>query len=222
MTPNTRSIALTNQINYAVARLDVTIQSADNILYDSKGNAVSVPEAGFPVSAVIIGNQKNVNYQFVPIESEPAYSIYDCDINGKMAATVGGPTGINHTLVMETSSDLKQVRVVVELTNTSGTAFYGKDGIVPANGKFYLAGILDITNNTEHGEIKPDASNPRIFVQDYTTTANFTIRKGTLSGGNVGLGSAYNVIPDLQTPSLEVAFSVNINWREGITFNKTL
>jgi len=31
---------------------------------------------------------------------------------------------------------------------------------------------------------------------------------------------AYNVIPDLKTPQLEVAFSVNLDWKPGLTFNK--
>jgi hypothetical protein len=50
-----------------------------------------------------------------------------------------------------------------------------------------------------------------------------TILDGKSGGDNdEGLGSAYNVIPDLRTPELEVAFSVNLDWRPGLLFNINL
>ncbi|MBR1667397.1 MAG: hypothetical protein IJ693_03845 [Bacteroidaceae bacterium] len=220
VTGNTRSIALQNQIQYAVGRLDLQVQTDGETLYDAKGEAVTVNSDGFPISAVLVGHQKNVNFQFAPIATSKEYTIYDKVINGNFAATVDGPTGTNHTLVLETAEDMKQVNVAVEMTNNTGQDFAGKDGIVPAGGKFYLVGVLNLEKTDE---ITNPNNRKKVFEQDYITKALFTISKGTLGANNSnGLGAAYNVIPDLKTPQLEVAFSVNLEWQAGITFTKDL
>lgn len=218
VTANTHSIALMDQIQYAVGRLDLKIKAAAGTLYDGEGNPVTVPTAGFPVSAVLVSDQRNVNWEFRPV-GDVSYTIYDNVMNGTLAAKAGDFSGINHTLVLETSPNTKQVHVAVELTNNTSWAFKGRDGYVPAGGKFYLLGTLNL----------PDAKDPnnsgrdRIFEQDYITTVELTILDGTSGGDNdEGLGSAYNVIPDLRTPELEVAFSVNLDWRPGLLFNINL
>lgn len=218
VTANTHSIALMDQIQYAVGRLDLKIKAAAGTLYDGEGNPVTVPTAGFPVSAVLVSDQRNVNWEFRPV-GDVSYTIYDNVMNGTLAAKAGDFSGINHTLVLETSPNTKQVHVAVELTNNTSWAFKGRDGYVPAGGKFYLLGTLNL----------PDAKDPnnsgrdRIFEQDYITTVELTILDGKSGGDNdEGLGSAYNVIPDLRTPELEVAFSVNLDWRPGLLFNINL
>lgn len=215
---STRSIALKNPIEYAVGRLDLQVKAASANLKDYAGNTVTVPATGFPISAVLIGNQKNVDFQFGPIESSTAYTIYDNEMTEVMAALPNAAQGTNKTLVLESGSELQQVNVCVELTNTSGTSFVSKNGIVPAGGKFYLVGLLDLTNSTEY---TGDNGTPKmIFKQDYVTKATFTIAElGNNNDVAAGLGAAYNVIPDLKTPQLEVAFSVNLAWQEGLSFN---
>ena len=220
---NTRSIALQDQIQYAVGRFDLTIKAADATLNDNYGNPVPVNTDGFPVSAVIIGGQKNVQYDFTPASGSATYTIYDKEMNGPVAAKNGTAVGTNHTLVLETAESATEVNVAVELTNNTGIPFKGRDGTVPAGGKFYLVGTLDLSNATQ-----PAADNrTKIFEQDYTTSANFTINVGTSAGTNTpakdtnttGLGAAYNVIPDLTVSQLEVAFSVDLEWKSGLTFN---
>ena len=211
---NTHSIALKNQIQYAVGRLDLQVQAAAATLYDGNGDAVSVAAAGFPVSAVLIGGQRNVGYHFAPLYNSPFYTIYDNVMNGTVAAKAGENMGTNRTLVLETADGQNEVNVAVEFTNNSGKAFKGKDGVVPEGGKFYLVGVLDLNKN------KTSGNRTLIFEQDYITKALFTIAQGTAGDENTeGLGAAYNVIPDLKTPNLEVAFSVNLDWIEGLTFN---
>ena len=210
---NTHSVALKNQIQYAVGRLDLQVQAAASTLYDGNGDAVSVADAGFPVSAVLIGGQRNVGYHFAPLYNSPLYTIYDNVMNGTVAAKAGDYQGTNRTLVLETADGQNEVNVAVEFTNNSGKAFKGKDGIVPDGGKFYLVGVLDLKTNKTAG------NRSLIFEQDYITKALFTIAQGTAGADNTeGLGAAYNVIPDLKTPSLELAFSVNLEWQQGLTF----
>jgi hypothetical protein len=50
----------------------------------------------------------------------------------------------------------------------------------------------------------------KIFKQDYNTIAKFNI---------TNLKSAYNGLPDLRTPSLQLGMSVDLNWEEGHTFD---
>ena len=221
---NTRSVALHDQIQYAVGRLDLSIKAAAATLYDRDGTAVTVNTAdGFPVSAVLIGSQKNVGYDFKPTGST-FYTIYDNVMNGTIAAKNDEAVGTNHTLVLETESGLTEVKVAVEMTNNTGAAFMGKDGTVPVDGKFYLVGSLKTGTD---GNVS-SGTRTIIFEQDYITTAALTITQGsdatTLAGGKntTGLGAAYNVLPDLTVSNLEVAFSVDLSWQAGLTFGVNL
>jgi hypothetical protein len=63
------------------------------------------------------------------------------------------------------------------------------------------------------------AVNSRVFLQDYVTKANFTIKAGSAGvTNNTGLGNAYGVIPDLTSPTMELGMSVDLTWQAGITF----
>ena len=220
--PNTRSVAMHDQIQYAVGRLDLSVKAQNATLYDANGTAVTVNTSdGFVVSGVFVGGQKDVGYDFTP-NGTVSYTIYDKIMNGTVAAKAGSTVGVNRTLVLETETGANTVNVAVEMTNNTGTVFRGKDGDVPINGKFYLIGTLDLTKG---GEItQPTVARTKIFEQDYVTTANFTISQGvdaaTLAGSKntTGLGAAYNVLPDLTVSNLEVAFSVDLSWTPGLTF----
>lgn len=222
---NTRSIALHDQIQYAVGRFDLKVRVADGTLYDKVGTAVTVNTTnGFEVSAVLIGGQKNVGYDFTPGNyggtTNYTYTIYDNVINNSTDNKVNTKNqGVNRTLVLETAAATKQVNVAVEMTNNTGTVFRGMDGDVPLGGKFYLVGTLNLEKPAEI-----TGTRTKIFEQDYVTTATFTISQGsdqeTLNGGtnSTGLGAAYNVLPDLTISNLEVAFSVNLEWTPGLIF----
>ena len=59
-----------------------------------------------------------------------------------------------------------------------------------------------------------------MFKQDYKTIANFSIAQGTANTANTkGLAAAYNTVPDLRTPQLELGLSVDLTWQTGITFD---
>ena len=221
--PTTRSVALNDQIQYAVGRLDVTVKAAEASLKDREGNAVAVNAKSFPISAVLVGGQKQVGFDFNPITSATEYTIYD---NAVPAAwgTTGVSTeasAVNHTLVLANAANT-QVNIAVEFTNNSGKEFVGKDGIIGKGAKFYLLATLEPSKGT-----KPDGVDiSQVFKQDFTTTANLTINAnaGTTSGSTTtydkGLANAYNVLPDLRTPKLSLGMSVNLEWQSGMTFNQ--
>ena len=107
------------------------------------------------------------------------------------------PLSSAYSLALETAGASNEtVRFALEMTNDSGNAFVGKDGLVPAGGKFYLVGQLEAT--TDH---------PKVFEQDHRTVANVTINS---------LANAYNCIPDLREPELELALSVDLKWEQGL------
>ena len=210
---STASIALKDQIQYAVGRLKMTVKAAGATLYDANGETVTVPTEGFPVSAVLIGDQRKVDFQFAPTnKTAKQYTIYDKELSGINATTVGSKA--NNTLVLETPAE-ENVNVLLELTNNTGKRFKGKDGYIPDGAKFYLLGTLTPSKGTSYDATKLN----QVFKQDYVTTANFTIVTNNGEGHDKGLGAAYNVIPDLRTPALSIGLSVDLTWQTGLTFD---
>ena len=209
---STASIALKDQIQYAVGRLKMTVKAAGATLYDANGETVAVPTDGFPVSAVLIGDQRKIDFQFAPNKTDKQYTIYDKELTGINATTTGSTA--NNTLVLETPAD-ENVNVLLELTNNTGKRFKGKDGYIPNGAKFYLLGALTPSKGTGYDATKLN----QVFKQDYVTTANFTIVTNNGEGHDKGLGAAYNVIPDLRTPALSIGLSVDLTWQAGLTFN---
>ena len=213
----TRSIALKGVINYGVARLDVQVKAASTLLDNTKPTAVTVTTnaGGYPVTAVLVGNQKNVGFDFTPEnyhgDKTREYIIYDKVTTGAIntATEFTGPK--NSTLVLATPQGANNdVYVAIELQNNSGVDFRGANGVIPAGGKFYLVGKLlsDKANVQESSE----TFNPgkRVFYPDYTTTARLTI---------TSLEKAYNTIPDLRTPALELGLSVDLTWENGKVYD---
>ena len=233
VTASTRSVAIADQIQYAVGRLDTKVTAAE-VLYDRNGEKVDGSSAGknnagsrFPITGVLIGGQKDVNYMFVPSGSTE-YTIYDnttTSNGGTYTYAIADSPATTYTLALETAENQK-VMVAIEFLNNSGQDFQGYDGVVPEGGKFYLVAELDPTSTNTNAENQSNTGN-RVFKQDFKTIANFTIAPGTLADpaaanhNTTGLGAAYNTIPDLRTPKLELGLSVNLQWQTGITFNHT-
>lgn len=227
--PTTRSVALTDQIQYAVGRLDVTVKGGASTLNDREGKAISLTNGSnpsFPISAVLVGGQKQVVYDFTPTTASNAteYTIYDNAVPSTWGTTGVGTdaSAVNHTLVLANTASTS-VNIAVEFTNNSGTEFVGKDGIIGKGAKFYLLATLDPSSATD---TEKEKTGSQVFKQDFTTTAKLTINAntGTTSGStptyDKGLANAYNVLPDLRTPKLSLGMSVNLEWQNGMTFEE--
>lgn len=219
--PTTRSIAMRQNINYGVANLATTVKCGAASLADNTGlsvtdpsefaGTVAVPEAGFPVSGLLIGGQPTkVGFNFQPTsDAEYVQTIYDNNLTGIVAKNAE-PTTTNYTIVLPNDKGRgvavqNTVNVAIELTNNSGVAFRGADGIIPAGGKFYLVGKLEPKTKELTG-----VTNPAVFMSDYKTTLNLTI---------TSLKNAYNTIPDLRSTKLQLGLSVDLDWQTGIQFD---
>ena len=231
---NTRSVAILDPIQYAVGRLDMTVRGlvtttdgAKRIMYDRNGEAYDAA-AGFEVTGVLIGGQKQVGFNFTP-QGTTEKTIYD-NITKSQSTTLtvkprtdnSDPTsnqsGVNYTLALETAAST-DIYVAVEFLNKGGD-FQGADGVIPAGCKFYLVGKLTPSEGTQPTNPAPATTLNQVFKQDYKTIANFSIAQGTANTANTkGLAAAYNTVPDLRTPQLELGLSVDLTWQTGITFD---
>ena len=216
---STKTVGLKEPVQYSVAVLQSTVKCAGTTLKDngqSKGGLkadqdVPVNGTGFPVTGILIGGQPaSVDWKYEPTSTDFANTIYDQNMNGTITAGTTASTP-NYTLVFDNkSTDKKTVFVTIELKNNSGMDFYGQDGIIPKDAKFYLVGKLDPDATT--GTTNPNNVD-RVFVQDHITKANFNI---------TNLRGAYNCIPDLRTSGINVGLAVDLSWKSGIEFNVDL
>lgn len=219
VTNTTKTVGLKEPVQYSVAVLKSTVRcnaatledNAKQIGGSNTDQQISVPTDGFKVTGILIGGQPaSVDWQYEPTSSETfANTIYDKEMNGSMYAKhEASASNANYTLVFDNKKSDAQspVYVTLELENNSGQAFYGKDGIIQKDTKFYLVGQLNPNTN---GLTNPNSVD-RVFVQDYVTTANFNI---------TDLKDAYNCIPDLRTSGINVGLAVDLDWKSGITFD---
>lgn len=200
----TASVALVNPINYAVGRFDVSAIFKAASVTDNLGGTVNTQaEDGITLDGILIGGQKNLKWDFnTPVDGSDEYTIYDASVTSTKLGTSLGEV-MAYSLALQTQP-ATEVRFALELTNNTGKSFIGKDGTVPAGGRFYLVGKLTpVTDKAEN----------RVFLQDYTTYAKVTINS---------LENAYNCIPDLKSPKLELGLSVDLNWKEGLTQDVTI
>ena len=192
---------------------------------------------------IIGGQPESVKWNYVTTASQNEGIIYDKNVvSGMRAISDGSTPTVNYTLVFDNyvsaaAENQESVSIAIELVNNTGVDFKGNDGKIVADGqKFYLVGKLEIGNNTisdwpveydtdesRHeagklykyydGRYPVENGKKRVFSQDYTTTAKFTIKS---------LKNAYVTIPDLRASKLQLGLSVDLTWKSGLTFNVDL
>jgi hypothetical protein len=127
-----------------------------------------------------------------------------------------------------TADTQDKVYVALEFQNNTGQDFYGNHNIIRNGGYFYLIAELD-PNKTGLADIswpsnyvlppyKADGTSnqvKRVFMQDYMTTAVFTL-------GVNSLKHAYLTVPDLRAGSMTLGLSVDINWSTGLNFGDVI
>lgn len=204
---STRSVAMNDQINYGVARLDLSAYLNGSSLKDNVSEDINVSASnGISLVGILVGGQKDVTYDFSTPVTATERSIYDRSIKEAKLSTSKDENVLAQTLVLETAAAATagegNVRFALELQNNTGNSFVGHDGTVPEGGRFYLVGELEPSFDSAD-----DAMEHKVFKQDYTTTAKVSINS---------LAHAYNCIPDLRSPKLELGLSVDLDWEKGL------
>lgn len=204
VTATTQSVALVKPVKYAVGRFDVAAKFSSDNINDNVGESIAVTAGkGITLDGILIGGQKNADWQFAPLASSEEYTIYDASVTSTKLGTADIADSIMaQSLALSTTAGTN-VNFALELTNNTGNAFTGVDGIVPAGAKFYLVGKL----------VPQEGKADKVFAQAYNTKANVTISS---------LAHAYNCIPDLKNPKLELGLSVNLKWTEGLVQDITI
>lgn len=193
VTSSAKSLAMVQPVQYAVGRLDVGVKcnAAQLSAYDA--SLVDVPAAGFPLTGVFFSKQKNLDWQFLPKNNASEYVVFDNQFTN-ISVTTTAPAVYTHTLAVETDAG-QEVTVAIELENNTGRAFLGFNGqMVYAGSRFYLVGTLQ------------PGTGEKVIEQDHLTTANLVI---------TSLRNAYNVIPDLRAPHLEMGITQVSDWNSA-------
>lgn len=218
----TRSIVITDPVQYAVGRLDATIMATSANIKDNPNTTANTnPEFNvgsestlFKVTGILVGGQKPVDYKFEQKSSETTfYTIYDHSI-GDVYLRSSNSSPI-YTLALETKSasgssdESAIVKIAVEFENNSGRTIVGKNKeLIYPGCRFYLIGTLDPNDNTDQKYAGTNTLINKAFVQDYKTIVTLKISS---------LQNAYNTLPDLTLPQLEMGLSVDLSWKTGIT-----
>ncbi|MBQ9677602.1 MAG: hypothetical protein IJV44_05640 [Prevotella sp.] len=216
--------------NHAI-QVDIDPDLGDN---DEPDQSITVDGSTFQLKGVIIGGQwKKVGWDYLPqtTGNKQGY-VFDCAITDAAAAIPAtGSSQPNYTLLFDnynaaTPDKQDKVYVALELMNNSGKDFFGEHNVIRKGAIFYLIGELDITGkaaptwpvshplppyNTDGTSIET----PRVFMQDYMTSANFVI-------GEHSLKHALLTVPDLRYSALTLGMTVNIEWSTGIDFGNVI
>jgi hypothetical protein len=209
VTGSTATVAMKDPLQYGVAKLQVQVLSSANKLPDANNTEetkVTVGSESFPLTGIIVGGQLPVGFDFRPESVSQIYSeakmsfIYDNQLGTTPHLSTSTSTAVS-TLVLQ-SYDEKNVKIVLEFENNSDKDFKGLDGTVYRGTKFYLVGEIQPKNVL--GDAEP--YDYRIFTQDYTTIININVTT---------LAKAYNVLPNLLSPRLEMGLELTPQWEKA-------
>ncbi len=200
-------IAMAHSVQYAVGRLDVSLKGATT-LKDYADHDISFSD--FELKGVLIGNQQQVGWDFLPNGSGSQKVIYDNMVEAKASyvdTNADEYIDVAKVLALPTK-DGESVRIALEFlytgTSTTGEFVEANGQKIPKGSIFYVTGLLKVTDGV--GDVD------NIFVSDYTTTAKLTL---------TSVKSAQNTVPDLSNESgnMEFALSVDLSWKSGLNFD---
>ena len=194
----TRSVALTNPVQYAVGQLQVNVVASSATLKDNDDHDVDLGTDNFPLKGIIVGGQRPVDYEFKQTENTDTKVkfLYDSQVESGCKLSTTSTLGCQ-TLVLQ-SYDGEDVDIVLEFENDNDNLiFTGVNGCyVYPHTRFYLIGkipaipVQDIV----------DDKDKRVFTKDYITTVNLKVTT---------LKKAYNLLPSLLTGHLELGIEVS-------------
>ena len=213
VTLNTKTVVITNPVQYAVALLKVNIKALSATLKDAEGKDVSVNNTTFPLTGIIVCGQHPLDYRFEPKEIQQG-TVSDADVkfiydnqvesDSYLTAQSDWKPGCN-TLVFQ-SYKKDDVNIILEFQN-NGADFKGIDGTIYQGTRFYLIGKVDpALYNFEDPNVNIE-NKDQVFTKDYITTVNMTVSS---------LARAYNVPPNLLMSNLEIGVETTPQW-EGVT-----
>ena len=176
----TQAVAIVDKLQYGVALMEFSL--------NEPGSEVASLIGGCPLTGIIIGDQKDVDFRFLPSSGESRF-IYDNTVSGLSIGEVGQTV---QALVLQTEEG-RDVHFALEFNNTTGVKRYCQQGDILPWCKFYLAGVLEAP------------ASGSVFTKDQKTIVKVKVD---------GLQSAYNTVPDLRSPQLEIGVVTEMKWSQ--------
>ena len=211
---DTKSVAVADPLQYAVAQLQVKVKVADdadetNLKYNGTAT-IPYTDNGtnhyFRLTGVIIGGQRTVGYNFKPLTNSDmdVKFVYDSQVPENFVLKKNS-TDVFNTLVLQ-SYDGEDVNVILEFEYTGNTAFKCLNGWVYPNTRFYLVGEVKLSTGIPSAGVAAedvDDVTRRVFTQDRITAIQMTVSS---------LEKAYNVLPSILSKNLEIGVLTTPQW----------
>ena len=206
-----KAAAISNPLQYGVALLKLACQKASaDYLRDYAGKNIEVKNNKFPLTGIVIADQYPQLFDFTPEadadpdNSVPMRYIYDSEVNdsnGNARAWLSKTqTSAELSSLVFPTRPGADVRFALEFLNNSSNTVVGANGCKIAPGcHFYLAGILKFSEAT--GDTGGD--HVSVFLRDHFTQVNASFNS---------LKAAYDVIPDLSDPQLQMGVKAEFGW----------
>lgn len=199
---NTRSVAISNPLQYAVGCMKANVVATADALLDAEKASIPLTNgsnnASFPVTGLLVSGQFPQYFDFTPVEDNTTESIiYDKNIQGISLRSTA--SAYFYTLVFQSKEDDAPIKVALEFQNNSGHDFMGVNGVVYQGTKFYLVGQIQ---RQESENFSADIKK-RVFTKNYITQMQLKVES---------LANAYNVVPDLISARLELGVELIPRW----------
>lgn len=184
VTSITQAVAIEDPLQYGVGLLKLSLTTP------GEEAATLVPDC--PLTGIIIGDQNDVDFSFMPA-SGPSRYIFDNNTLTEDGYLKIGMTGLSVPMLVLQTAVEKPVHFALEFKNNTGYIRTCQQGDILPRCKFYLAGTLKPTSGRS------------VFEQDHMTTVSVKID---------GLRNAYNTVPDLHDPQLEIGIETEMKWTQ--------
>lgn len=198
------SVAINDPMQYGVALLKLNLAKTTSSILEDKDHAdVNVNNSNFPMTAVIVAGQHKQNFDFSPLTGNEYY-VYDnmplSETRGTLSWITNSGSVTNspsYTMLLQSLQE-EDVIICIEFQNNSNTTFRGETGYIVPGSKFYMYGRIEYNNGSGNKSLVKS-----VFQQDYITEVTLNVNS---------LEHAYNCIPDLQDPQLEVGVEISVDW----------
>ena len=192
--------AVQQPLQYGVSLMALTLKRVvTKSLKDARDNSVFVNNTKFPLTGVILADQKPVRFDFTPSESAESHYVYDSDVyNGDTPLAYlsynSNVSSVVPVLTLQTPA-WAPLHFALEFRNNSTGSIFTADGCEVYPGCcFYLLGVIRM-DGTE--------SLSSIFKQDHVTYVNANI---------TSLANSYSVLPSLDEPQLLLGVQAEMSW----------
>lgn len=185
---STRSVAIVDSLQYGTGLLKLSLGTI------GVGAADAV---GCPITGIVVSEQNDVGFDFFPVPGSESRFVYD---NLSSGVSIGGSTdAFIQTLVLQSESG-KPVHFALEFQNNTMNVLNCQQGLILPGCKFYLAGELSVGSGRQPEGGEQISS---VFCRDHITTVTAKV---------TSLDKAYNTVPDLRSPQLEIGMLAEMQW----------